>query len=93
MVALPFPTWSWLAFFGLVLVLLFLDLFVFHRNAKRLPFVEAVWFSPPSYRPLRATRRGSPPDLGEVFREASVPLRSRREEDRSSGCSQRPGIA
>ena len=26
-----FPLWAWLVFVGLVLALLFLDLFVFHR--------------------------------------------------------------
>jgi tellurite resistance protein TerC len=34
-----------LIFVGLVLVLLFLDLFVFHRDAKKVPFREAMWLS------------------------------------------------
>jgi TerC family integral membrane protein len=41
----PFPLWAWLVFFGLVLVLLVLDLFVFHRNAREVPFGEALWLS------------------------------------------------
>src|SRR3712207_6739649 len=41
----PFPPWAWLIFVGLVLVLLFLDLFVFHRDAKEVPFREAMWLS------------------------------------------------
>jgi tellurite resistance protein TerC len=45
MVAPPFPLWAWLVFFGLVLVLLVLDLFVFHRNAREVPFKEALWLS------------------------------------------------
>ena len=45
MVAPPFPAWAWLMFIGLVLVLLFLDLFVFHRNAREVPFGEAMWLS------------------------------------------------
>jgi tellurite resistance protein TerC len=44
-VAPPFPLWAWLVFFGLVLVLLVLDLFVFHRNAREVPFKEALWLS------------------------------------------------
>ena len=34
-----------MVFVGLVLVLLFLDLFVFHRNAREVPFKEALWLS------------------------------------------------
>jgi tellurite resistance protein TerC len=34
-----------LVFVGLVLALLFLDLFVFHRNAREVPFAEAMWLS------------------------------------------------
>ncbi len=41
MVAPPFPLWAWLVFVGLVLALLFLDLFVLHRNAREVPFREA----------------------------------------------------
>jgi tellurite resistance protein TerC len=40
-----FPLWAWLAFVGLVLTLLVLDLFVFHREAKEVPFGEALWLS------------------------------------------------
>lgn len=40
-----FPAWAWLVFIGLVLALLFLDLFVFHRNAREVPFGEALWLS------------------------------------------------
>src|SRR5215213_6951153 len=45
MVAPPFPLWAWLVFGGLVLALLFLDLFVLHRNAREVPFKEAIWLS------------------------------------------------
>ncbi len=41
----PFPFWAWVIFFGLVAVLLLLDLFVFHREAKQVPFREALWLS------------------------------------------------
>jgi hypothetical protein len=34
----PFPLWAWLVFLGLVLALLILDLFVLHRNARKVPF-------------------------------------------------------
>jgi len=44
-VAPPFPLWAWLVFAGLVLALLFLDLFVLHRNAREVPFKEAIWLS------------------------------------------------
>ena len=40
-----FPTWAWLVFFGLVLGLLILDLFVLHREARAVPFKEAMWLS------------------------------------------------
>ena len=40
-----FPLWAWLVFFGLVLGLLFLDLFVLHREARAVPFREAMWLS------------------------------------------------
>ncbi|CAA9431315.1 Integral membrane protein TerC [uncultured Rubrobacteraceae bacterium] len=45
MVAPPFPLWAWLVFVGLVLTLLFLDLLVFHRNAREVPFGETMWLS------------------------------------------------
>ncbi len=45
MSAPPFPMWAWLVFVGLVLALLFLDLFVLHRNAREVPFKEALWLS------------------------------------------------
>jgi hypothetical protein len=37
MSAPPFPLWAWLVFVGIVLALLFLDLFVLHRNAREVP--------------------------------------------------------
>lgn len=40
-----FPLWAWLVFFGLVAMLLFLDLFVFHREAREVPFGEAMWLT------------------------------------------------
>ena len=40
-----FPLWAWLIFAGVVLALLFLDLFVFHRGAREVPFKEAMWLS------------------------------------------------
>ncbi len=45
MLAPPFPLWAWLVFVGIVLALLFLDLFVFHRKAREVPFKEALWLS------------------------------------------------
>src|SRR5215212_4071976 len=45
MSAPPFPLWAWLVFVGLVLALLFLDLFVLHRNAREVPFKEVMWLS------------------------------------------------
>ena len=45
MVAPPFPLWAWLVFGGLVLALLFFDLFVLHRDAREVPFREALWLS------------------------------------------------
>jgi tellurite resistance protein TerC len=45
MSAPPFPLWAWLVFVGIVLALLFLDLFVLHRNAREVPFGEALWLS------------------------------------------------
>ena len=40
-----FPLWAWLVFAGVVLVLIFLDFFVFHREAREVPFKEALWLS------------------------------------------------
>lgn len=40
-----FPLWVWGVFIGLVVLLLFLDLFVLHRNAREIPFKEALWVS------------------------------------------------
>ena len=40
-----FPIWAWAIFVGLVVVLLFLDLFVLHRKAKEIPLNEALWLS------------------------------------------------
>lgn len=40
-----FPIWAWVVFVGLVVGLLFLDLFVLHRNAKEIPLSEALWLS------------------------------------------------
>ncbi|HXF56296.1 MAG TPA: TerC family protein [Actinomycetota bacterium] len=37
--------WAWAAFVGLILFLLALDLFVFHREAHEVSFVEATAFS------------------------------------------------
>lgn len=45
MANVSFPLWVWLFFVGLVLALLFLDLFVLHRGAKEVPFSEALWLS------------------------------------------------
>ena len=45
MVAPPFPLWAWLVFVGLVLALLFVDLFLLHRDAREVPFKEALWLS------------------------------------------------
>jgi hypothetical protein len=42
---MTFPFWAWVTFAALVAVLLFLDLFVFHRGAKEVPFREAMWLS------------------------------------------------
>jgi hypothetical protein len=42
---MTFPLWAWLTFAVLVAVLLFLDLFVFHRGAREVPFGEAMWLS------------------------------------------------
>ncbi|MEJ7842811.1 MAG: hypothetical protein WKF95_13690 [Rubrobacter sp.] len=37
-----FPVWAWVAFGAFTLVMLVLDLFVLHRNAKVIPFREAT---------------------------------------------------
>ena len=42
---MTFSLWAWLAFAALVAVLLFLDLSVFHRGAREVPFGEAMWLS------------------------------------------------
>ena len=34
-----------LVFAGVVIGLLFLDLFVFHRKARKIPFREAMWLT------------------------------------------------
>lgn len=39
------PVWAWFVFVGLVVVLLFLDLFVLHRGARKIPFRESLWLS------------------------------------------------
>lgn len=38
-----FPIWAWIFFVGLVLGLLALDLFVFHRKAHKVQIREATW--------------------------------------------------
>lgn len=43
--SVTFPLWAWLFFLGLVAVLLFIDLFVLHRGARKIPFKEALWLS------------------------------------------------
>lgn len=43
--AVSFPVWAWLLFAGLVLGLLFLDLFVLHRRAREVPLPEALALS------------------------------------------------
>lgn len=40
-----FPVWAWFVFVGLVLLLLFVDLFVLHRKAREIPFSEALVLS------------------------------------------------
>ncbi len=39
------PMWAWIAFIGLILLLLMLDLFVFHREAHEVSFREATTYS------------------------------------------------
>jgi tellurite resistance protein TerC len=43
--SVSFPLWAWFVFVGLVVGLLFLDLFVLHRNAKKIPFRESLRFT------------------------------------------------
>ena len=40
-----FPVWAWAVFVGLVVGLLFLDLFVLHRGARKIPFKESLFFT------------------------------------------------
>lgn len=40
-----FPVWAWLVFSAFILVMLALDLFVLHRDAKEISFREAALFS------------------------------------------------
>ena len=40
-----FPVWAWVVFVGLVALLLFIDLFVLHRGARKIPFKESLWLS------------------------------------------------
>jgi tellurite resistance protein TerC len=40
-----FPLWAWFVFGGLVIGLLFLDLFVLHRSARKIPFRESLRFT------------------------------------------------
>jgi tellurite resistance protein TerC len=40
-----FPVWAWVAFGAFVLLMLALDLFVFHRDAKKVSFREATLLS------------------------------------------------
>jgi hypothetical protein len=40
-----FPTWAWVGFTGLVVVLLVLDLFVFGRGAREISFRRATFLS------------------------------------------------
>lgn len=43
--SVTFPTWAWAVFVGVVATLLFLDLFVLHRGARKIPFRESLWLS------------------------------------------------
>jgi tellurite resistance protein TerC len=40
-----FPVWAWVAFGAFILLMLVLDLFVLHRDAKEISFREAALFS------------------------------------------------
>lgn len=42
---MTFPIWAWAFFIGLVATLLFVDLFVLHRGARKIPFKEALFMS------------------------------------------------
>lgn len=42
---MTFPIWAWAFFIGLVATLLFVDLFVLHRGARKIPFKEALLLS------------------------------------------------
>ena len=42
---MTFPIWAWAFFIGLVVTLLFIDLFVLHRGARKIPFKEALLLS------------------------------------------------
>lgn len=42
---MTFPIWAWVFFVGLVATLLFFDLFVLHRSARKIPFKEALLMS------------------------------------------------
>lgn len=43
--SVSFPLWAWFVFVGLVVGLLFLDLFVLHRSARKIPFRESLRFT------------------------------------------------
>ena len=43
--SVSFPLWAWFVFGGLVVGLLFLDLFVLHRSARKIPFRESLRFT------------------------------------------------
>jgi tellurite resistance protein TerC len=43
--SVTFPVWAWAVFIGVVVTLLFLDLFVLHRGARKIPFRESLWLS------------------------------------------------
>ena len=43
--SVQFPIWAWFVFAGLVVGLLFLDLFVLHRGARKIPFKESLRFT------------------------------------------------
>ena len=43
--SVSFPLWAWSVFGGLVVGLHFLDLFVLHRSARKIPFRESLRFT------------------------------------------------